>query len=401
MSSLTFSSLRSPRSLRFRICFSLFAASMLAACNPAPPIPTIDPERAAEQNSRVGASGIVIPSEHATLSFLSAGEIISLNVSAGDEVEEGDILARLDTTLLDYDVAEAEAAVAIAEANLDKARLGAQPEEIEQAEHQVNAATASVSQAAADRDRIKAGASEVEIINAEIRLHQAQVGFSQAEVNYNEATANDVNDGEIQNLAEDMRRAQQQLAAAQAYLDDLLNGADASDLQLADAQVWAASAERAAAAAYLSLLEAGPRPENIAVAEAQLMQAQATLDAAEATREKALIRAPFDGTVSAIYSRQHEWATPGQQIILLAASGDLQVETTDLNEIDVARIEVGSQVTVTFDALPDASVTGTVVSIAIRATDGAGVNYAVRIALTDPPAALRWGMTAYVDITVE
>src|SRR5687768_4310194 len=99
---------------------AVLAAAMFAACNTPPPAPTIDPERAAEQNSRVGATGIVIPPEHATLSFLAAGEIVALNVAAGDVVEEGDILAQLDTTLLDYDVAEAEASVEIAEANLEK-----------------------------------------------------------------------------------------------------------------------------------------------------------------------------------------------------------------------------------------------------------------------------------------
>lgn len=385
----------------FRIATLYLAViAILTACSPAPPIPTIDPQRADEENLRVGATGVVVPPQFATLSFLSAGEVISLNVAAGDVVEEGDILAHLDTSMLDYEIAEAKAALEIARANLRKASKTAHPSEIEQAEHQLSAAAASVSQAVADRDRIKAGASEVEIFNAQIRLQQAQVGFNQAQVNYNEANASDVNDDEIENLAEDLRYAQHQVVAAQEYLTDLLDGADASDLQLADAQVWAASAEHAAAEAYLVLIEAGPRPENVAVAEAQLLQAQASLEAAEASREKAVIRAPFDGVVSMVYIRAHEWASPGQQIFLIAASGDLQVETTDVNEIDVARITVGSKVAITFDALPNTRVTGTVISIATRASDGAGVNYAVRIILDEVPSGLRWGMTAYVDITV-
>ncbi len=81
--------------------------------------------------------------------------------------------------------------------------------------------------------------------------------------------------------------------------------------------------------------------------------------------------------------------------------GALRVETTDLNEIDVARVEVGDEATVTFDALPDLTLNGTVVAIAPRAEAGTGVNYTVTVELEEIPAALRWGMTAFVDIAVE
>jgi multidrug efflux pump subunit AcrA (membrane-fusion protein) len=79
----------------------------------------------------------------------------------------------------------------------------------------------------------------------------------------------------------------------------------------------------------------------------------------------------------------------------------LRVETTDLNEIDAAQVEPGSPVTVTFDALVDQVVQGTVISIAPKASEGSGVNYTVVVELEELPPALRWGMTAFVDIEVE
>ena len=79
----------------------------------------------------------------------------------------------------------------------------------------------------------------------------------------------------------------------------------------------------------------------------------------------------------------------------------LRVETTDLNEIDVARIQIGDKAQVTFDALPDLVVEGTVVSIAPKAAEGSGVNYPVIVELSEIPAELRWGMTAFVDIELE
>ena len=77
---------------------------------------------------------------------------------------------------------------------------------------------------------------------------------------------------------------------------------------------------------------------------------------------------------------------------------DLQVETTDLSEIDVAKLREGDIAIVTFDALTDLVLEGTVTSIAPKAAPGSGVNYPVIIELSDIPPQLRWGMTAFIDI---
>jgi HlyD family secretion protein len=64
-------------------------------------------------------------------------------------------------------------------------------------------------------------------------------------------------------------------------------------------------------------------------------------------------------------------------------------------------VEVGDTAIVTFDALPDVSVTGRVVRIAPKASAGSGVNYTVLLELEEIPARLRWDMTAFVDIKVK
>jgi multidrug efflux pump subunit AcrA (membrane-fusion protein) len=85
---------------------------------------------------------------------------------------------------------------------------------------------------------------------------------------------------------------------------------------------------------------------------------------------------------------------------VLADLSALQVQTTDLNEIDVARVAVGNTATVEFDALPEETVAGVVTRIAPRSAEGAGVNYTAIIELDEIPSHLRWGMTAFVDIAV-
>jgi HlyD family secretion protein len=80
----------------------------------------------------------------------------------------------------------------------------------------------------------------------------------------------------------------------------------------------------------------------------------------------------------------------------------LRVETTDLSEVDVARVTVGQPVSVTFDALKGQALAGKVTRIApmSNASQG-GVNYTVIVELDQLDPALRWGMTAFTDITIK
>jgi multidrug resistance efflux pump len=144
---------------------------------------------------------------------------------------------------------------------------------------------------------------------------------------------------------------------------------------------------------------AGPLEETVAVYEAQVEQAQARVDVERAALAQATLLAPFSGTVSEVQIQEGQYVDPGMGVLRLANLDSLQVETTDLNEIDVARIELGSPVTVTFDALTD-EVPGTVTRIAPMAAEGSGVNYTVVVEMSEVPSAVRWGMTAFVDIEV-
>jgi multidrug resistance efflux pump len=148
------------------------------------------------------------------------------------------------------------------------------------------------------------------------------------------------------------------------------------------------------------LKKSGPDPEDVALAEARIDNAQAQLTAAEAALDDLLLLAPIPGTVTELSVKLGEWIAPGQPLLQLADLSELHIETTDLNEIDVARVNIGDTALVTFDALPDAVLNGKVTRIAPKASAGAGVNYTVWIELDEIPDALRWGMTAFVDIEV-
>lgn len=399
------------------LTLSLLTTLILIGCT-TPPTPTPPTDQNTQSRATTGpisATGKVIPATWASLSFATSGQVTELLVSEGDTVEAGDVIARLDTTDLDLAVTSAEASLAVAEANYDLARSGPREAEIERAENQLAAATARVSVAVAQRNQLNEPADADLVITAQSEVEQAQQTQEDLQQAYDSliawANANLENwdyesdlpnpmDNET-NLRYQVQMANLQLAAAQAELEKLLSGPTPDQKRVADARVWAAVAQREAAQAYLDLVKSGATAEDVAIADARVEQARAAVASARAARDKAVLTAPFDGTVSALNIHLGEAVGAGAPMLILADLTTLQIETTDLNEIDVARLSIGDSATITFDALPNLTIEGEVISIAPKSTEGAGVNYAVIIQLNDLPDALRWGMTAFIEIDTD
>jgi HlyD family secretion protein len=389
---------------------AVLVAGLAGGCSAGPA--TASPEAALAAPAAiapvVSATGKVVPVQWTMLSFVQGGRVSEVPVQDGDVVEAGQVIARLDTGDLDATVAQAQANLASAQANLAKVQAGPTADQIDVAQQAVYAANARTAAAAARRDALTSSVTEDQIANAESQLLNAQIQRDELYKQFTGLQAFDPhrcltfeeNDlpcplGAYESVEKAYNLAETQFQAAQALVDELKRGPNADLVRVQNAQIWAASAQAAAAQAQLDLLNAQPFPEDVAAAQAQVAQAQAGVDQALALLAQADLKAPFDGTVSGLNVEVGEFVAPGQPIT------DLQIETTDLSEIDVARVSVGSRVTVTFDALPDVQAEGTVTRIAPRASEGTGVNYTTVIKLDQVPEALRWGMTAFVDIEVQ
>ena len=390
----------------------------VACAAPGEETPALEATPGAEAAPLVSATGEVVPARYAALSFSIPGQVLELSAEEGMSVQEGDVLARLDTTTLDAEVAQAEAALAQAEASLARLRATPRPEEIAAAEERVAAANARVAEAVAQRDALYAGITEdqihaaqaglLEALEAQRRAQQAYDFFAYAAENWDSLPhIDELEPGDRTPLDGErdarmvLELANRQVAAAQAYLDDLLDGPDPEMVRVAEAAIWVASAQRDAAQAQLELLRAGPSPQEIAIAEAQVEQARAALEAARVAQQQGTLTAPFDGTVTALYIDPGEWVFPGQPILMLGDLDTLRVETTDLSELDVVRVEVGDVARVELDAFPDLELRGRVTHVAPRTSAGSGVNYTVIVELDEVPPAVRWGMTAFIDIEVD
>ena len=77
-----------------------------------------EPQSKPSSNESVAASAVVVPIQTARLSFTSIGRVTEVNAEVGDKVGAGDELIKLDTTVLEAKVREAEANLAYAEISL-------------------------------------------------------------------------------------------------------------------------------------------------------------------------------------------------------------------------------------------------------------------------------------------
>ncbi len=363
---------------------------------------------AAADTALVSATGKVSPVQEATLSFMSSGTVVDLPVAIGDVVSEGDLIASLDTSVLDAQIAEAEAAVEVAKVELERVATPPHDEEIAEAEARVAAAQSDTSVAYAQQQNLNAPPEEYQVLEAQLNVMVDEQGLEQSTRTLGFVVESQEHQDDFEwyevastyNMRDDAERAleasQSALAESMQRLEDLTNGPIPEDERAAQAEVWAGSADTASAQANLANIEAGTREEDIAIAEAAIAQAEAAVESAKVTRDRMRIAAPFDGVIVEVPIQPNQFVGPGEPVVLIADLANLVVETTDLNEIDAAQVAIGDVAEVSFDALPDI-VKGTVTKISPMAEEGAGVNYTVTLELSEQPDNLLWGMTAFVD----
>ena len=265
------------------------------------------------------AEAAVVPVRHAALSLSASGIVAEILVGEGDAVAEGQVILRLQDAHQQAAVAQAEAGlesaqaqlsglqagpraqeIAAAQATLDaaEARLGrleegARPQDISAARASLTAANASLRRLSEGPDEHTRIAAEADLANAEAALHRAQAAYDQVasrsdigmlpqslelQVATNAYTAARARyDALFADPDDDLvASAQAAVAQARANLDRLLTPATENELAEAEAAVRQAQAQ-------LDLVLAGIRKEEIAAAEALVAEAGAAVQQARAS----------------------------------------------------------------------------------------------------------------------
>ena len=359
--------------------------------------PAATPTATAKKTGASGASaqGYVTPVQRADLSFRTSGRVAQVLVKESDPVQAGQPLVKLQD-------AELKAALLQAQADLKRLQTGARPEEIAQAQANLDIAQNQLELAQTDVDRLQKGGFSAQLTSAQAEAARTAAELKVAQDSYDFLTtgrgiaADEVSAQRILGYQEEIKRIQ--LAATRSAYEAALKrlaqvrSSGGLDLQAAQAQVDIAKAKRDAAQAQLALLKAGTTTEQVDAAKARVAQAQAALD-------ETTLLAPFDGVIAELPINPGEMVSPGVLVASLADLANWQVETDDLSEVDVVNVQPGAEVSITVDALPGVTLSGKVTSITPRSAVKRGdVTYTVKVAITNPDPRLKWGMTAFVDI---
>ena len=384
----------------------------------------------------VSATGNVGTERQVALAFGSSAEIVEVLVEEGQGIEEGDVLARLDTASLEWQIARMQASLDTAQARLVQAQKPTGEEDLASAQAALDSASANyekVQQGASEEDlasaqaaldsaeasyqKVKAGPTKAELAAAKAQLDSALAAVAQAQASYDRIK--DRPDVALRPESLNLQNATITLEQAQANYDGLADRPTKSELAAARAQVAQAEAtlatlqgrptasELASAAvqvaqaeATLAQLQARPNPEDVAVLEAQVNEATIALAQTTSQLEDAVITAPFAGTILAVQVQEGEWASPGAPAIVLA-SESLILEL-NVDEVDVAGLAEGQVAHLRFSALKDAEVEGTVSFVAPSSTNvGGAVAYAVEIRFDPGDYPVRLGMTADVEMVTD
>jgi HlyD family secretion protein len=279
------------------------------------------------------------------LAFNNSERIAVVLVQEGDRVRRGQVLARLDTSRLDPQVAQAAAQAAAQQQVWTRLRNGSRPEEIAQARANVAAAKADAVNARQRYDRLS-------------RLVGTRA----------------VSEEDIESTRATLDVAEAKLAVNQKALD---------------------------------LVIAGPRQEEIAEAKARWQSAEAQLALLRQQRADAELVAPSDAVVRTRLMEPGEMASPQKPVFTLAVTDPKWIRAY-VSEPDLGKVHPGMKASVTVDSFPDREFEGWVgfLSPVAEFTPKAvqteelrtSLVYEVRVFVKDPSDELRLGMPATVTL---
>jgi multidrug resistance efflux pump len=332
---------------------------------------------------------VIVPLTEAQLAFSAPGMVKTVNVAVGDQVQAGKILAELDNTSIQLELDQAQR-------NLQELTS---PSSIAAAEKAVAVALKNLDDAQDKADSlIFPRASDTLIKNTEGEIDLAKKALARAQDSYRLVAR-------LENGNERKAQALVAMTDAQLRLNDLISkynwytgqpdNVDAADIR---ANLAVAKAALQDAQWYLSALKGEQVPAEATGAQlAQLKQARDNVAAAKDKLEKSRLVAPFAGTIGVVQITVGEYATPGLAVVVISDMSKLRVETTDLSESDVPKVQIGQAVNVFVQALNE-NVTGHVVTISpISDTLGGDVVYKTTIELDSQPEGLRSGMSVDVQ----
>lgn len=297
-------------------------------------------QKKGEEDHTLRVSGNIETTE-VDVGFKISGRIIRLYVQEGDWVEKGKMIAQLDDEDLRQRVELARATVKSSQARLEKLLAGSRPEEIRE---------------------------------AEANLQQAQFDYENKKTQYERMKT--LFDGRVI-PKETLDNAETRFKVARAALEGAME-------------------------TYKKVKE-GPRKEDIEDGRAQVEQAKASLKLAETQLSYTLLQAPISGIVLVKSAEVGEVVNPGTSILTLADITNVWLRAY-IPETELSRVKWGQEVIVTTDLYPRKEYKGKISFISSQSeftpkqiqTEKERVTlvYRIKVDISNPSRELKLGMPA-------
>lgn len=405
----------------------------------------------------ISISGTVQAAQNVDLGFAQSGRVSAVYANVGDRVSTGEVIAEVENGDLRAAVAQKQAALDAANAELASLQSGTRPETIAITQTQITNDQASIAQA----QQAVVNALESAYTASDDAIHnKADQLFSNPKT-YDPTLAFTTSSSQLQSVLINERVAvepvlaswQSDLAALStttaglssaeaeaksdlAQVSQLLSDANAalnagvpsqttsqttlagyiSTVATARTNVNAAQSTLTSAATSLetaksslaedqknlALEQAGSTPEDISGQEAQVAAAQADLENAQALLQKTIVTAPFSGTVTRMDAKVGEVVSPSDPQISMISNGPFQI-VAYVPEVEISGLSIGDEATTTLDAYGQSTYFGAkVIAIDPAETVVNGVStYKTTLQFDAADPRIKSGMTATVDITTE
>ncbi len=413
----------------------------------------------------VDITGKVKPSQALELAFEKTGKIAGVGVKIGDKVVVGQKLVWLDNADISAQLSQAEAALTVQTAELEKLKTGTRQEEIQVAEIKLSNAQ---SNAIADLEQDYANAlSEVsasltiaensiftltdiqyahfigfdqessEIASAKSRAISALFGADGKGMASNDAISKLESNGakailffaqssglyeDIDNALYSMKDVLEKVRAGlnAVPISSSLTTTEKTNLETEKANVNAEISEieaslqaiivqkatnesaLATARAELALKKASATQEQLNVQEAKVEEAKANVQNYEAQLAKTIIYSPINGVIAKQEAKIGEIIASQSIIISLISEADFEIEAF-VPEVEMAKIIAGDSAKITLDAYGDEVIFMARVAFVEPAETliDGAVYYKLNLVFETIDSRIRSGMSADVVITTD
>jgi HlyD family secretion protein len=368
------------------------------------------------QTSSIGTGDIILtatglgtltPREQVSFGFKNSGTVSEVQVSLGDQVKAGQVLARLDSSILELKYKQAEGNLAALSSPASIASAAQSVQDAQQsfatarndleyligpdmliAEEKVTAAQQDMESAKAALQLDGSDANKQKVSEADANLVKAQDALSYAYNNYSSTYTRDTFTYPIRNdKGVTIRR-------------DLIAPTDA-ELLAARAGYELAAANLSDAQNYLDILNGVKKTAEVpASSVTSFTEAKIAYDTAKANLDATELIAPISGTITSINLSAGNDAGTSSTVTISDLKQPYLIDAA-LDETDWDKARVGFKANVTFDLLPNDRYSGKIIQVYPKLDDSSGTSMVHILVQLDESIRkdLPVGSTASVDVT--